>query len=478
MAQAIGNIGGRGSSLRKPRLSLPRIVEMNLGFLGLQFSFGLQQANMTPIYSWLGADEARLPLLLLAGPMTGLIIQPLIGALSDRTHSRFGRRTPYFLIGAVLCSLGLFLMPNSSSLLMAASLLWLLDVGNNVTMEPYRAYVSDRLDSEQHAMGFLSQSAFTGLAQFLAYLSPSILVHGLGLDRNAIGAHHIPEITRISFLIGAVLSFGTILWSVLRVPELPLDDEERAVLAARPTSFGATLAEIGHAIRDMPPAMRQMAWMSLFQWYGIAVYWYYGALAIGRSIYGTTDKASAAFRDAVLTTQQLGAFYNLIGFVAAFAMVPVARRLGAAQLHLACLALAGLAMLALPQIAGGQAQTPALFSAMAMPELGAHLLLVLPAVGLGLGWASMMGNPYVILAGSVPPERTGVYMGIFNMMIVIPMLLCNATFGWIYRALLGGDSRHAIAFAGVLMLCAAVTMIWVKNPQHPPAIVPEEPQIA
>ena len=450
--------------IRKPRLSLMRIIEMNLGFLGLQFSFGLQQGNMVPIYSWLGADEASLPILQLAGPMTGLLIQPLIGALSDKTQSRFGRRTPYFLIGALMCSLGLLAMPYSSSLLMAASLLWLLDAGNNTTMEPYRAYVSDRLDPSQHEIGFLSQSAFTGLAQSLAFMAPSILVYWFGFDRNAVDAHNIPTITHVSFLIGAVLSLTTILWSVLRVPELPLTPAEEAHIAAAPKSALATLGEIGTAIVHMPKAMRQMAWMSLFQWYGFSIYWSYGALSIGRSVYNTADKTSPAFRDAVLNTQQLGAFYNLIGFIAAFAMVPVARRLGASLLHLICLALAGLSLLYLPHIGADAGIAPALFQTLAMPELGRHLALLIPAVGLGLGWASIMGNPYVILAGSIPAERTGVYMGIFNMMIVIPMLINGLTFGPIYRHLLGNDPRHALGFAGVLLLCAAVSMIWVKSP--------------
>ena len=451
---------------RKPVLPLLRVIEMNLGFLGLQFSFGLQQGNMVPIYSWLGADEAHLPILQLAGPMTGLLIQPLIGALSDRTASRFGRRTPYFLIGAVMCSLGLFLMPLSSSLLMAASLLWLLDAGNNTTMEPYRAYVSDRLNADQHEIGFLSQSAFTGLAQSLAFLTPSILVYWFGVDRNAVDAHNIPQITHIAFLVGAVLSITTILWSVIRVPELPMSEAERARIAAAPKSAAATLAEIGTAIRDMPPAMRQMAWMSLFQWYGLSIYWSYGALSIGRSVFHTADKTSASFRDAVLTTQQLGAFYNMVGFVAAFAMVPVARRFGPSRAHLACLALAGLSLLALPAIGASTADVPHLFTVLAMPELGAHLPMLLVGLGLGFGWASVMGNPYVILAGSIPPERTGVYMGIFNMMIVIPMLINGLTFGWIYNHLLASDSRNAILFAGLLLLCAALTMIWVRDPAH------------
>ena len=467
--------GGMGGFGRKPHLSLMRIVEMNLGFLGLQFSFGLQQANMVPIYSWLGADEAKLPLLQLAGPMTGLLIQPLIGALSDRTNSRLGRRTPYFLVGAILCSLGLFLMPTSTRILMAASLLWMLDAGNNTTMEPYRAYVSDRLNPDQHEIGFLSQSAFTGLAQFLAFLSPSILVYWFGFNPNAVDAHHIPTITHVAFLTGAVLSITTILWSVLRVPELPMTAEEQAAIAAAPSSLEATLCEIGAAIRDMPHAMRQMGWMSLFQWYGFSIYWSYGALSVARSIYGTTDKAGGLFREAVLTTQQLGALYNLIGFAAAFAMVPITRRLGAKQMHMVSLAAAGAAMLALPHIGPAGGVSPALFAGMAMPELGRHLMLLLPAFGLGLGWASIMGNPYVILAGSIPKERTGVYMGIFNMMIVIPMLINGLTFGWIYRVLLSGDARNAISFGGVLLLCAAVTMIWVKNPIREVMPHPEEP---
>ncbi|MBS0255106.1 MAG: MFS transporter [Proteobacteria bacterium] len=437
---------------------------MNLGFFGLQFSFGLQQANMVPIYSWLGADEARLPILQLAGPMTGLLIQPLIGALSDRTTSRFGRRTPYFLIGAIMCSLGLLLMPHSATILMAASLLWLLDAGNNITMEPYRAYVSDRLDPSQHELGFLSQSAFTGLAQFLAFLSPSIMVYWFGLDGNAVDSHHIPTITHIAFLIGAILSISTILWSVVRVPELPLDEAERARIQASPRSAAATLDEIRMAIVTMPQAMRQMAWMSLFQWYGLSIYWSYGALAIGRSIFHTADKTSTAFREAVLTSQQLGAAYNLIGFAAAFAMVPVARRIGPKQTHLASLALAGLSLLFMSRLGDIANPVSPLFGALAMPQLGRHLALVYVALGMGLGWASIMGNPYVILAGSIPQERTGVYMGIFNMMIVVPMLIAGFTFGWLYDHLLGSDPRNAIALAGALLMAAAVTMIWVSNP--------------
>lgn len=421
----------------RPRLSAIRILQMNLGFLGLQFSFGLQQANMGPIYSYLGANEASLPLLQLAGPVTGLLVQPLVGAMSDRTASRLGRRTPYFILGALMCSIGLFLMPLSSSLLMAVSLLWIIDAGNNMTMDPYRAYVKDRLNPDQQPLGFLSQSAFTGLAQTLAFLTPSLLVHGFGMDGNALDNHNIPHITRIAFTIGAVLSLVTILWSIWRVPELPLTDDERARIAALPKSVGATLGEIGAAIRDMPAGMRRLAWMSLFQWYGMTCYWAYVTYSISRTVHGTSDPLSSAFRDAVLTNGQVGAFYNAVACVAAFGLAALSRRHRPARLHALCLLASGLGMLVIPHV-------------------GEKTLLFLPAIGIGLGWASMMGLPHAMLAATIPPERTGVYMGIFNLFIVIPMLLFAVTMPLAYDSLLGGDARNAISLSGALMLTAAL----------------------
>ncbi len=428
----------------QPRLSLWRIAEMNLGFLGLQFSFGLQQGNMGPIYSYLGADEASLPLLQLAGPLTGLIIQPIVGAMSDRTASRWGRRTPYFIVGAIMCSLGLFFMPLSSSIMMAVSLLWILDAGNNITMEPYRAYVSDRLAPDQRQFGFLSQSAFTGLAQMLAYLSPSIMINFLGFSIDDVDERNIPHVTKIAFTIGAVLSLTTILWSVLRVRELPLTQAQIQLISSKPLTVKATLLEIWHAILEMPLAMRKLAVMSLFQWYGMAAYWGYIVYAISRSVYDTSDPTSTGFRMAVVTNGEIGGFYNGIAFIAAFAIVPFTRRFGAATMHAVCLILAGLGMLAIPHITD-------------------KALLFIPAIGVGLGWASIMGNPYIILANSIPPERTGVYMGIFNMMIVIPMLLIAATLPFYYKPLMGGDARNVITMAGILLICAAVAVYWVRD---------------
>lgn len=432
-------------AMDKPRLSVSQIVNMNVGFLGIQFSFGLQQASMSPIYQMLGAEGKDLPYLWLAGPITGLLVQPLIGAMSDRTTHRLGRRTPYFLLGALICSLGLLLMPFSPTLWFAAGLLWILDAANNVTMEPYRAYVSDRLREEQHASGFLTQASFTGLAQTLAYLTPSILV-GLGMSKDALGANGIPVVTTLAFMVGALLSFTTVYWSIRRVPELPLPADELARQRAQPRGLGPALAEIWQALRDMPQTMRRLWWMALFQWYGMVCYWIYIVPTLAATVFGTDDPHSAGFRDAALLNGQVGGFYNVVAFFAAFAMLPFTRRFGAKRVHAFALACAAAGMWALPGIHG-------------------KALLFLPMVGIGLAWGSIMGNPYVLLAGSIPPERAGVYMGIFNMFIVIPMLIQSLTLPLFYDGLLGGRPENVIRLAGVLLALAALCVLAVKTPK-------------
>jgi maltose/moltooligosaccharide transporter len=427
----------------KPHLSFWQILSMNFGFFGIQYSFGLQQANMSPIYQYLGADEASLPLLWLAGPMTGLLVQPIIGAVSDRTISRWGRRTPFFMIGAILCSICLLFMPFSPTLWFAASLLWILDAANNVTMEPYRAYVSDRLNTNQHSLGFLTQSAFTGLAQTLAYLTPSLLFW-FGLNKDAVNDSNIPHITVIAFLIGSVLSLTTVWWSVHSTPELPLTNQEREAILAKPTGIKATLAEIVEAVREMPQAMRQLWWMKLFQWYGMMCYWIYIVPSVAKSVFDTSDASSQGFRDAGLLNGQIGGFYNFVAFVAAFALIPLTRRFGPKLVHAACLSLAGVGMWCLPNI-----QDTA--------------LLFVPMVGIGLAWASIMGNPYIMLARSIPPERAGVYMGIFNMFIVLPMIVQMLTLPLYYNSLLGSDPRHVIQLAGCFLGIAALLTLRVKT---------------
>ncbi len=430
-------------STPKPRLSFWQILNMNVGFFGIQFSFGLQQSNMSPIYKYLGAHDSTLPYLWLAGPITGLLVQPLIGAMSDRTDSRWGRRTPYFLIGALICSVCLLAMPFSPTLWVAASLLWILDAGNNVTMEPYRAFVSDRLDSSQHAAGFLTQSAFTGLSQTLAYLTPSLLVI-FGLSMTSTNTDGIPYAVVTAFVIGAVFSITSIGWSVWTTPELPLSESERLRMRAIPRSAAATLREIVAAVRDMPTTMRQLAVMMLFQWYAMFCYWQYITLSLAHTLYGSTVATTAGFGEAVLITGRIGGFYNAIAFVAAIAMMPLARRISPQRLHAFCLVLGGIGLLGLPLI-----HNP--------------WLLLLPMLGLGLSWASMMGNPYAMLAGSIPPERAGVYMGIFNGFIVLPMLLESLTIPWLYHPVLGGNPENVIRLGGLCLLLAAGLVLRVRQ---------------
>ena len=430
--------------IKRPLLSFWQIVNMNVGFFGIQFSFGLQQSNMSPIYKYLGANEGSLPLLWLAGPITGLLVQPLIGAMSDRTVTRWGRRTPYFLIGALFCSIGLLLMPFSRTLWMAASLLWILDAANNITMEPYRAFVSDKLDPDQHLLGFLTQSAFTGLGQTIAYLTPSILVW-LGMNKDAINGSGIPHIVIAAFLVGAIFSIASILWTLKTTKEILPTPDEIAAMRSQPLSLAGTLSEIKLAVIEMPLIMKQLALVKLFQWYAMFCYWQYIMLSLAHTIYGTSDQTSSQFRDAGLLNGKIGAFYNAIAFVAAFALVPITRRLGPQACHAICLSLAGIGMQFIPEI-----HTP--------------MLLLIPMVGVGFAWASLMANPYVMLAGCIPANRTGVYMGIFNMFIVIPMIIQIFTLPLFYQRWLNGNPENVIRLAGALLICAAIAVLFVSKP--------------
>ena len=426
----------------KPRLSFLRIINMNVGFFGLQYSFGLQQANMSPIYSYLGAEESKLPLLWLAGPMTGLIIQPIIGAMSDKTLTKWGRRTPYFLIGAIFCSMALFIMPYSSTVWMAASVLWILDASNNITQEPYRAFVSDKLDKEQHSIGFLTQSAFTGLGQTLSYLTPFLLINAFAISESA-KVGKLPLTTFIAFIIGSIVSLSSILWTLKTTKEIPLTEGQKEKIRESPSGIASTFAEIFHAIKEMPITMKLMGPMMLFSWYAMFIYWQYIAKCLSKSLYQTVDATNPLFRKAELLVGPLGAFYNAIAFVSAFGLAYLAKKYGPKYIHSVCLLLAGIGLLIIPHIQG-------------------RTLLFIPMIGMGLSWASMMGNPYIMLAGSIPPARTGVYMGIFNIFIVIPMLLETFTIPLYYKIWLNNNPINAIKLAGALLILASISVLFIK----------------
>lgn len=430
-------------SFNKPRLSFWSIISMNVGFFGIQYSFGLQQTNMTPIYSYLGANPDEIPLLNLAGPMTGLIIQPIVGAMSDKTLSKWGRRRPYFLVGAILCSITLFFMPFSSALWMAAGLLWILDAGNNITMEPYRAFVSDKLPPQQHATGFLSQSFFTGLGITLANLTPGLLV-AIGLiNKDARSDNNITYTTYAAFIIGAVVSIGSIMYSIIKTKEYPLSDEEVAEIKASPKGVIYIFKDIVDAFKNMPQTMRQLAVVYFFNWYAMFIYWQFITLCVARTIYNTSDPKSSGFSSAQLLTGTLNGTYNIVTFCVAFLLAYAAKKAGAKRVHMGALLLSGIGLVVLPFIKN-------------------EALLILPMIGFGIGWASMMGTPYVMLAGQIPTNKTGVYMGILNMFIVFPMLLETVTFRFIYNGLLGSNPIYAIQFAGALIIIAALLVFTVK----------------
>lgn len=425
--------------LQKPTLSFWQIINMNVGFFGIQYSFGLQQTAINPLYTFLEAKPEELPILNLAGPMTGLLIQPIIGAMSDRTwHPRWGRRKPYFLIGALFCSICLFAFPFSRALWMAAGLLWILDAANNTAMEPYRAFIADKLPAKQQPLGFLTQSFFTGLGITLANLS-------LGFFKDIIsGTSHsgIPYWVYGSFFVGGICSILSVLWSVLTTPEIPPTIEELANLKAQKKGLLEPFREIGSALKNMPPVMWQLALVYLFQWYAMFCYWQYVSLSIASSVFNT-DSNGAGYEDAVVLAGQVNGFYNIVTFLSAFLLVWLAKKMGAKWLHVSCLLMASMALWAFPQISD-------------------RTLLFLPMIGFGIAWASMMGIPYVMVVGSIPKERYGVYMGIINMMIVIPMILQTLSFGWIYTTLLGSIPGNAILFAAALLFLAAMATLRIK----------------
>ena len=434
-------------TIPKPQLSFWQIINMNVGFFGIQYSFGLQQTAINPLYTFLHAKPEELPLLNLAGPMTGLLIQPIIGALSDKTwHPRWGRRKPYFLIGAIMCSLALFAFPFSKALWMAVGLLWILDAGNNTAMEPYRAFIADKLPPNQRAMGFLTQSFFTGLGITLANLSLFFFQKVItGETMTSDGQSGIPYWVFGSFFVGAICSIGTVLWSTSKTPEIPPTPEELAALKAHPGGIFAPFKEIASAIKDMPPMLWQLALVYLFQWYAMFCYWQFISHSIAKSVWKTTSEANPQlYQEAVGWTGLVNGFYNIVTFLSAFALVGLARKYSAKYVHVTCLMLAAISLFLIPNISN-------------------RYFLFAPMIGFGIAWASMMGVPYIMVVSGIPKERYGVYMGIVNMMIVIPMILQTLSFGYIYENFLGKNPGNVMLFAGALLLLASLATLRIKQ---------------
>jgi maltose/moltooligosaccharide transporter len=429
-------------SLKKPLLNISQIINMNVGFFGIQYSFGLQQNSVAPIYSFLDAEPDKLPILSIAGPITGLLVQPIIGALSDKTWSpKKGRRKPYFMIGALFCSLALLAFPFSRELWMAVGCLWILDVANNTAMEPYRAFVADRLDSSQQYRGFLMQSMFTGLGITLAAWSPTLFKNILQ-GESAAG---IPYWVFGSFFLGAICSIGSVWWSMKTTPELEPSPEELEHIRSSKVNVFTPFIDIASAVKNMPKVLWMLGLVYLFQWFAMKIYWDFIPVSLNKTIWNSTITDNDVYKNEVVPfAGQLNGLYNLITIGAAILLMIVAKKINAKFIHAICLCLAGLTMFALTTIQN---------------KAG----LSVSMIGLGIGWASMMGVPYLIVASSIPRQRFGVYMGIINMLIVLPMLLYTISFGGIYRSILNNDAPSAIKTAGLFLLIAAALTLLLKG---------------
>jgi maltose/moltooligosaccharide transporter len=500
---------------QKPQLSFWQIWNMCFGFLGIQFGFALQNANVSRIFQTLGADVGDLPILWVAAPLTGLLVQPIIGYLSDRTWGRFGRRRPYFTIGAVLASLALFVMPNSPVLWVAAGMLWIMDASINISMEPFRAFVGDMLPERQRTAGFAMQSFFIGIGAVIASALPWMMSNWFGVDNTA-PPGQVPASVKLSFYLGGAVFFLAVMWTVLRTREYSPEELaawERAespenaaldrpvpapvnylaggivallggaagwlaivrfglekglyvlaggfvafgllqLIAARMQSSGRTsngLYEIVEDLFRMPRVMRQLAVVQFFSWFALFAMWIYGTAAVTSHHFGTTDSASAAFNDGADWVGVLFACYNGFAALAAIAIPFIANNLGCRWCHLLNLCIGGIGLIS--------------FRFIDDPNL-----LLLSMVGVGIAWASILSLPYALLSNNLPAKKMGVYMGIFNFFIVIPQLVAASLLGLLVDRLFGGEAIQALVIGGICMILAGLATLLVDKDAEPQAV--------
>jgi maltose/moltooligosaccharide transporter len=430
--------------MKHPRLSFWQIWNMSFGFLGIQVGFALQNANVSRIFETLGARIDEIPILWIAAPTTGLIVQPIIGHLSDRTWGRLGRRRPYFLTGAILASLALVIMPNSPVLWFAAMMLWIMDASINISMEPFRALVADLLPSEQRTSGFAVQSFFIGLGAVVASAFPYILTNWFGVANTA-PAGEIPSSVRLAFYSGAVAFFGAVGWTVLRTKEYPPENQEEFQRYRKEgAGIRGALTGILAALREMPATMVQLAVVQFFSWFALFCMWIYTTGAVTSHIFGTSDPTTAAYNQGADWVGVLFAAYNGFAALAAFAIPWVASRTSRKLAHMLSLICGGIGL-------------------GSMAVITDPVLLLMSMTGVGIAWASILAMPYAMLAGSLPAQRMGVYMGIFNFFIVIPQIFASGILGLLMKSLLANDAMNAILLGGGSMLVAACATILVKD---------------
>jgi len=483
----------------KPQLSFWQIWNMCFGFLGIQFGFALQNANVSRIFQTLGASMDDIPVLWIAAPLTGLIVQPIVGYMSDRTWTRLGRRRPYFLVGAVLATLALFFMPNSPTLWIAAGLLWVLDASINISMEPFRAFVGDQLPTSQRANGYAMQSFFIGVGSVIASLLPWMLAKaGVG---NTAGSGEVPDTVRYAFYFGGAVLLFAVGWTVLRTREYPPDvlrahdtvarapatkldgarakfnggvwllagvigalavwrfalDKQLYILGGLLAGYGVALiaasfmrrdralAQIVGDLHDMPGEMRKLAVVQFFSWFALFAMWIYTTGAVTQVHFGSTDTSSAAYNEGANWVGVLFAAYNGFAALAAILIPAMVRRLGLRVSHLINVTLGGLGLLSFLVIRDPQ-------------------WLLLSMVGVGFAWASILSLPYALLSDSVPAAKMGVFMGIFNFFIVIPQLVAASLLGFLLKHFFGGAPIQALTIGGISLIVAGLCVLRVREP--------------
>ena len=432
-------------SFVKPRLTFKQVLNMSFGFFGIQFGFALQNANVSRIFQTLGAEIDKIGILWIAAPVTGLLVQPIIGYLSDRTwHPRWGRRRPFFFIGAVLSAIALFLMPQSSVLWMAATLLWVLDASINISMEPFRAFVGDKLPSSQRTTGFATQTFFIGLGAVIASLLPYIFTNWFGISNTA-AAGVISDSVKYSFYIGAAIFLLSVMWTVITTSEFPPENMDTwAKEKLRTKGLFNGLKEISQGIFKMPKTMMQLAVVQFFTWLAFFAMWIYTTSGIAQNTFGTTDTTSKVYQDAGDWVGVMFMVYNGVSAITAFILPMLAKKIGRRFTHLLCLVIGGAGLIS-------------------MLFIDDKMMLLLPMVGVGLAWSSTLTIPYAILAGALPANKMGFYMGVFNFFIVIPQIVAAAILGFFVKSFFNDQAIYALVIGGVSMIIAGFLSLLVND---------------
>jgi len=454
---------------QKPRLSFWQIWNMSFGFLGIQFGFALQMANTSRIFRTLGANIDDIAILWIAAPVTGLFVQPIIGYFSDRTwHPRLGRRRPYFLLGAILASLSLLIMPNSPTLWVAGGMLWLMDASFNISMEPFRAFVGDNLPEEQHTLGFSMQSFFIGVGATIASLLPLMFEKVFQLSNEA-AEGVIPLTVRLSFYVGAVAFLGAVLWTVFTSKEYPPEEFEAFHTSGNETSDDQDKKDQGGVIQifkdifigvfQMPKTMQQLAVVQFFTWFGLFAMWLYTTDTLAQNVWGTapSDTSSEAYNSAGNWVGVCFAVYNAVPMLMGFLLPSLASSLGRKMTHTLCLLAGGIGLFMMALMG----------STLHIPGLSDEYALFIPMIGIGIAWTSILAMPYAMLAGALPADRMGYFMGVFNFFIVIPQIIAATTFGFMLNHWFGQDPKYIIMVGGASIILAAIVTLAVDDKGEP-----------